>query len=56
MWARCFFAGILAGLEPTAPDVKVAVDLRATVPKATPTDRRPEVDGYLSDANYTAGF
>ena len=25
---------------------KVAVDLRATVPKATPTDRRPEVDGY----------
>ena len=26
---------------------KVAVDLRATVPKATPTDRRPEVDGYL---------
>ncbi len=26
---------------------KVAVDLRATVPKTTPTDRRPEVDGYL---------
>jgi len=31
----------------------VAVDLRATVPKATPTDRRPEVDGYLSEAIYT---
>ena len=27
--------------------VKVAVDLRATVPKATLSDRRPEVDGYL---------
>ena len=26
---------------------RVAVDLRATVPKAKLTDRRPEVDGYL---------
>ena len=34
---------------------KVAVDLRATVPKATPTARRPEVDGYLSEAIYTVG-
>ncbi len=33
----------------------VAVDLRATVPKATPADRRPEVDGYLSEAIYAAG-
>ena len=31
----------------------VAIDLRAMVPKATPTDRRPEVDGYLSEAIYT---
>jgi len=27
--------------------IKVAVDLRATVPKAVLPDRRPEVDGYL---------
>jgi len=26
---------------------KVAVDLRAAVPKAPSVDRRPEVDGYL---------
>ena len=30
----------------------VAFDLRATVPKATLSDRRPEVDGYLSEAIY----
>ncbi len=35
------------GWRPPRRMKMVAVDLRATVPKATLTDRRPEVDGYL---------